>query len=427
MNPLNRRQFAKTAALAAAVPFLLPARVWANPPSKRLTLGFIGMGKMSEGHLGGFLGYDDVQVLAIAEVAKIRRDNGIERVHKAYAKQRESGTYKGCDGYNDFRRLLARKDIDAVLIGTPDHWHTIPAVLAAKAKKDIYCEKPLTVTVAEARAVVNAARANNVVFQTGSQQRTEFGGKFRTAVELVRSGRLGKIKTVRIGVGGPAKPCDLPEQPVPEGIDWNLWLGPAPERPFNEVLCPKDIHKHFPQWRAYREYAGGGLSDMGAHHFDIAQWALGMDESGPVEILPPADPAATSGLVFKYANGVEMIHGGPSGCTFEGSEGTLYVDRNKIESNPATLLTEPRGEKAFKLPEIGTSHKRNWLDCIKSRQKPVADVAIGASTSIVCTLGNLGYQLRRPLKWDPKKEQFLNDAEANKHLSRPGRGEWKLS
>ncbi len=427
MNTLNRRQFAKTAAFAVAAPFILPAHVWANAPSKRLNIGFIGMGKMSDGHLGGFLGYDDVQVLAIAEVAKIRRDHGIERVHKAYAKQRESGAYKGCDGYNDFRQLLARKDIDAVVIGTPDHWHTIPAVLAAQAKKDIYCEKPLTVTVAEARAVVNAARANNVVFQTGSQQRTEFGGKFRTAVELVRNGRLGKIKTVRVGVGGPSKPCDLPEQPVPAGIDWNLWLGPAPERPFNDVLCPKDVHKHFPQWRAYREYAGGGLSDMGAHHFDIAQWALGMDENGPVEILPPADPAAMSGLVFKYANGVEVIHGGPSGCTFEGTEGTLYVDRNKIESNPPSILMEPLGAKAFKLPDIGPSHKRNWLDCIKSRQKPVADVAIGASTSILCTLGNLGYQLRRPLKWDSKKEQFLNDAEANKLLSRPGRGEWKLA
>lgn len=167
------------------------------------------------------------------------------------------------------------------------------------------------------------------------------------------------------------------------------------------------------------------MSDMGAHHFDIAQWALGMDENGPVEIIPPADGAASAGLVFKYANGIEMIHGGPSGCTFEGSAGTLYVDRGKIESHPASILTEALGEKDFKLADIGNSHRRNWLDCIRSRKRPVADVAIGASTSILCTLGNLGYQLRRKLKWDPKIHQFVNDAEANGLLSRKGRGEWK--
>ncbi len=385
------------------------------------------MGKMAEGHLGGFLGFDDVRVVAIAEVAKVRLEHGISRVHAAYGKDKESGIYKGCDGYSDFRELLGRKDIDAVVIATPDHWHAIPAVMAARAKKDVYCEKPLTVTVAEARAVVDAARSHGIVFQTGSQQRTEFGGKFRTAVEKVRSGRLGKIGRITVGVGGASKPCDLPEESVPEGIDWEMWLGPAPKRGFNEVLCPKDVHKHFPAWRAYREYAGGGLSDIGAHHFDIAHWAMGLDESGPVEVIPPVDEKASTGLVFRYADGLEIVHGGPSGITFEGASGKLFVDRGRIESDPAGVLAEPQGAGEFRLPEIGNSHKRNWLDCIRSRAKPVADVGVGASTSILCSLANLGYQLRRPLKWDPKAERFVGDADANRFLSRPGRGEWKLS
>jgi predicted dehydrogenase len=171
--------------------------------------------------------------------------------------------------------LLARKDIDAVVIATPDHWHALACVRAAQVKKDIYCEKPLTHRIAQGRKIVEAVRSNDVVFQTGSQQRSEFGGKFRTAVEYVRNGRIGKVKTVRIGVGGPPIACDLPTQSIPEGTDWNLWLGPAAERGYHEELCPKGVHKHFPAWRRYKEFGGGAIADMGAHHFDIAQWALG--------------------------------------------------------------------------------------------------------------------------------------------------------
>jgi predicted dehydrogenase len=427
MSKVSRRRFLGSLAGAVSAPMILPSRVWADSPSNRLNVGFIGMGKMAEGHLGGFLGFSDVRVVAIAEVAKVRLDHGIERVHSAYAKDRESGTYKGCAGYGDFRELLARRDIDAVVIATPDHWHAIPAILAARAKKDIYCEKPLTVTVSEARAVVNASRSAGVVFQTGSQQRTEFGGKFRTAVEKVRSGRIGKVRRITVGVGGPAKACDLSEEKVPVGIDWEMWLGPAPSRGYSEVLCPKDVHKHFPAWRAYREFAGGGLSDIGAHHFDIAHWAMGLDESGPVEIIPPTDEGAMSGLAFRYSDGLEIVHGGPSGITFEGALGKLFVDRSKIECEVAGVLEERQGAGEFQLPEIGTSHKRNWLDCIRNRARPVADVGVGASTSILCSLANLGYRVRRPLKWDPKREQFSGDAEANGLLSRPARGEWKIA
>lgn len=423
----SRRSFLHTVLASSAAPLLLPSSVWAaakagSGPNGRVNVGLIGMGMMNRGHLGGFLNLPDVQLVAVCDVHKVRLDDAVERVHKGYAKDKESGAYKGCAAFGDFRELLARKDIDAVCIGTPDHWHAIPAILAARAKKDVYCEKPLSLTIAEGRAMVNAARDNNIVFQTGSQQRTEFKGYFRQAVEYIRSGRIGKVKTVRVGVGGPAKPCDLPAEPLPAGTNWDLWNGPSPERAFNQILCPLDIHKHFPAWRSYKEYAGGGLADMGAHHFDIAQWALGMDDSCPVEIHPPA--SGDTGLRFVYANGVEMFHGGPSGATFEGELGTIYVDRKGIESTPKSILETPLGEKDFKLPAIAASHKQNWVDCIKTRAKPVADVAIGARTAQVCQLANIGYWLRRPLKWNPAKEEFIGDAEANKLRSRENRAPW---
>ncbi len=423
----SRRSFLHTVIASSAAPLLLPSSVWAaakagSGPNGRVNVGLIGMGMMNRGHLGGFLNLPDVQLVAVCDVHKGRLDDAVERVHKGYAKDKESGAYKGCAAFGDFRELIARKDIDAVCIGTPDHWHAIPAIHAARAKKDVYCEKPLSLTIAEGRAMVNAARENNIVFQTGSQQRTEFKGYFRQAVEYIRSGRIGKVKTVRVGVGAAAKPCDLPAEPVPAGTNWDLWNGPSPERAFNQILSPLDIHKHFPAWRSYKEYAGGSLADMGAHHFDIAQWALGMDDSCPVEIHPP-DSGGT-GLRFVYANDIEMFHGGPTDCRFEGTDGVIEVFRGGIRSTPATILQQPLGEKDFKLPIIAASHKQNWVDCIKSRAKPVADVAIGARTAQICQLANIGYWLRRPLKWNPTKEEFINDAEANKLRSRENRAPW---
>jgi predicted dehydrogenase len=237
---------------------------------------------MGRSHLGGFLNMNDVQVVAVCDVVKERREDARKRVEETYGKQKK-GEYKGCAEYVDFRKLLDHKDLDAVVIATPDHWHAIPCILAARAKKDVYCEKPLTHNIAEGRRIVQEVDKAKIIFQTGSQQRSEFGNHFRLAVELVRNGRIGKLQTIRIGVGGPNKPCDLPTQDVPEGTDWEMWQGPAPVRGYNEILCPKGIHKHFPAWRAYREYAGGQVADMGAHHFDIAQWAMDMDGSGPIE------------------------------------------------------------------------------------------------------------------------------------------------
>ncbi|MFO0848111.1 MAG: Gfo/Idh/MocA family oxidoreductase [Gemmataceae bacterium] len=301
---LSRRSFL---AASAAAP-LVYTRSSAYPANDKLALGFIGVGTMGRGHLGGFLGMNEVEVVAVCDVVKERLDSAAKTVADRYAKRAKSGTPAACKAYTDFRDVLAHPGLDAVVIATPDHWHTIPCVLAARAKKHIYCEKPLTHNVAEGRQLVGEVAKAGVAFQTGSQQRSEFGGHFRKAVEYVWNGRIGKLKTVRIGVGGPAKPCDLPTQETPPGTDWDAWLGPAPERGYNEVLCPKGVHGHFPQWREYQEYAGGGLADMGAHHFDIAQWAMKMDGSGPVKVVPPKNPKATSGLRFEYANGVTVIH-----------------------------------------------------------------------------------------------------------------------
>ena len=424
---ISRRSFLAAASAGVGSPFILDSHIQAQQrqgqgPNGRINLGFIGIGMMGRGHLGSFLGNRAVQVVAISEVHRLRREDAVERVHRAYAAERKAGTYRGCATYTDFRELIGRREIDAVVISTPDHWHAIPAILAARARKDIYCEKPLSLTIAESRAMVQAAREHDIVFQTGSQQRTEFNGNFRRAVEYVRSGRIGRVRTVRVGVGGPARPCDLANEETPAGTDWEMWNGPSPTRAYNHVLCPNNIHTHFPAWRNYREYAGGGLADMGAHHFDIAQWALGMDSSGPTEIHPPE--RGDTGLRFVYANGVEMFHGGPSGCTFEGADGSIYVDRNVLRSTPAAILETPLGERDFRLPVVGTSHRQNWLDCIRSRQRPVADVEIGARSAQICQLGNIGYQLRRMLRWDPRREEFVDNAEANRLRSRENRVPW---
>jgi predicted dehydrogenase len=427
-TPIQRRHFLTAAAAGVAAPFLLDARIHADDrqgqgPNGRLNLGFIGVGIQSRGHLESFLGNRTVQVVAVCDVHRLRRDDAVARVHRRYAEARRSGTYQGCAAFTDFRELLARRDIDAVVIGTPDHWHAIPAILAARARKDVYCEKPLSLTIAESRAMVRAAREHDIVFQTGSQQRIEFGGNFRKAVEYVRSGRIGPVRTVRVGVGPPPRPCDLADEQTPDGVDWDMWNGPSPARAFHHELCPTGIHNHFPAWRNYREYAGGAMADMGAHHFDIAQWALNMDHGGPTEIHPPE--RGDTGLRFVYAGGIEMFHGGRSGCTFEGTDGTIYVDRNRIESTPVTILQQPLAERDFHLPVVGNNHRQNWLDCIRTRQRPVADVEIGARSAQVCQLANIGYQLRRSLRWNPEREEFAGDEGANALRSRENRAPWQ--
>lgn len=423
---LNRRQFLRATSLATlTAPFLLHTTRAASGrkgPNDRIIIGVIGTGKQGRYLTNNFLAMPDTQVVAVSDVDTTRRESTRKMVDEFYT-IKGNKELTGCVSYKDFKELLARKDIDAVVIAAPDHWHAYIAIAACKAGKDIYCEKPLSLTIHEARAMVNAARKYDRVFQTGSMQRSS--SEFRKACELVRNNRLGKIKQVIVDVGPPSVPCDLPEETMEPGLNWDLWLGPSPQRPYNSVLSPRGVHDHFPNWRNYREYSGGMMTDWGAHHFDIAQWGLGMDDSGPVEIIPPEDPKATRGVRYLYANGVEMIHGDSGGVLFIGTEGKILVNRGKFEATPAALGEEPLGDNAIRLYK-SYSHTKDFLDCMRSRKKPICDVEIGCRSATVCHLGNLAYWNHRRLRWDPVKEQFIGDKQANEWLDRPKRAPWKV-
>jgi predicted dehydrogenase len=435
---ISRRQFIKRAGAAGAalsMPTIVPASVLGRggqkPPSEKLSIGMIGMGYQARGHRSFLLAHPDTRVVAIAEVDAKRREESRQAIDTWYEDGIKAGTSKACDAYVDYRELIARKDIDAVLIATPDHWHTIPALDAIKSGKDVYCEKPLTLTIHEAKVLIDAVRKHKRVFQTGSQQRSN--KEFRIACEAVRNGRIGKLEKVYAGVAGPSKWCDLPEEEMEPGLDWERWLGPAPMRPYNSVLSPRGVHSHFPNWRNYREYSGGMMTDWGAHHFDIAQWGIGADDSGPVEIIPPDDSKAERGLRFVYANGVELIHGehkDPDGETrggvhFVGDKGIIYVDRGKLMSWHGEIVKEPLGASEKPLYK-SEGHHQDWLNCIKTREKPICDVEIGARSVTVCHLGNLAYWNQRKLRWDPKKWEFKGDREANSWRDRERRDGYKL-
>jgi predicted dehydrogenase len=353
------------------------------------------------------------------------------------------------DGYQvsahkDFRRLLEDKDLNTVLIGTPDHWHALVAIEAMRQGKDVYCEKPLTLTVEEALALVKVARQTGRVLQTGSQQRCEFDGRFRLVSELVRAGRIGKVSHVEVHSGGNRTSGPLPEVPVPEGLDWDFWLGPTPKVPY---LHKKDDQRvltncHY-EFRWWYQFSGGRMTDWGAHMIDIAQWALGKDGSGPVAVAatgtPPAkEPNAYSchpdyEVTYTYGDGTTLIaHGkgqerGDRSIKFLGENGQwIFVQRDKIEARDRKLLEEPLPASAPQLyPSRPTDHMGNFLDCVKSRQQPICDVTVGASSVIVCHIGVIALRTGKHLRWDPAKHRF-DDAEANQMLSRPMRAPWKL-
>lgn len=431
-HSLSRRQFIRNAlrlSVAAGVPLMIPkparSAEHSLPANERIALGFIGMGKQMRGHVGAFLNKPGVQIVAVCDVESVRLGIEQQRVNAFYAEREGKGSYKGCAAYGDFRELAARADIDAVVIATPDHWHAIPAIEAMKSGKDVYCEKPLSLTINEGKAMVAAARRYGRVFQTGSQQRSERG--FRVACELVRNGRIGKVHTVHVNVGGPPIDCNLPAEPVPQGLDWDMWLGPAPWRPYHSDIAPGLDFQGWPNFRAYRDYSGGSMTDWGAHHFDIAQWGLGMDESGPIEIIPP-DGRAYARLTYKYANGVVMYHGGASGnagVEFIGTEGRVLVNRGYLETDPPELLDEPIGPDEIRLYD-SPNHHDDWLTCIRTRNRPVCDVAVGYRSVTVCHLGNIAYWLKRPLRWDPVQERFVNDPGADRLLQRAMRSPWSL-
>jgi len=414
----NRRTFIKTLAPAVAVPLILPSCVWKKSPNERLTMGFVGMGIQSRYLLSKFMPL--AQVVAVCDVDTTRRTNARETVDKFYTDNPDKGS-PGCKEFLDYRELIDMKDLDLVCVATPDHWHSTVTLLALQSGKDVFCEKPLTHNVQEAVDVIRMVDRKRRVLQTGSMQRS--AAEFRVAAELIQNGIIGKIDRVEVSFSGPPVPCDLPEEEMEPGLDWNRWLGPAPMRPYNSILSPRGIHRHFPDWRKYRENGTGGVGDWGAHHTDIAQWGLGMDNNGPVEVLFTEGNAT---LIF--SNGVPVIRKeGGYGVHFFGSDGEVMVNRGRFKMiyNGETIAEHPgpegtqttcqgevqKAEERFlkdaniKLYK-SADHYQDFIDCVRSRQKPVASEQAGGRTAICCHLMNQLYYHDTPFKWDPEKFTF---------------------
>ena len=430
---MNRRNFIRKAAVGAAAITIIPRHVMGGKgfvaANDRINLGYIGTGKQVYALLNGIGNCKETVAIAVCDVFKRKRDHFADAAIKNNSKK---GINAKVDSYHYYRELLDRKDIDAVVIVTPDHWHAQMAVDAAKAGKDIYCEKPMALTVAEGRAMVNATRKYNRVFQTGNMQRSF--RDFRHAVELVQNGYIGEIKEVNVSVGEPVKACDLPTQPVPEGLDWNEWIGPSLYRGYHEDLAPlTDENGPYPDWRNYRDFGGGMITDWGAHMFDIVQWALGMDESGPVKFLPPSEPEQKYGLTMVYENGIRVNHklwgdkGDGNAVQFIGTDGRIEVSRSYLRTFPNEKLAKAVIKETDRRVYFSDNHYQDWVDALKNRTKPLSDVEIGHRTASVCNVTNIAYELQRPLVWNPEKERFVGDEYANLMVGRPYRGKWDFN
>ncbi|HLB72986.1 MAG TPA: Gfo/Idh/MocA family oxidoreductase [Sedimentisphaerales bacterium] len=425
---------ASLAGAAIAAPAIVPASVFgADAPSERIAVGAIGVGRMGNGDLGEALGLKQVQVVAVCDVDSNRLKAAKERVEKHYANPPQAG--KGCAAYGDFRELIARDDIDAVQIATPDHWHAIPAIEAAKAGKDIFMQKPMSLTIYEGRVVSDTVRRYGRIFQIGSQQRSD--SRFRQACELVRNGRIGELKTVKVGFGTDPGTTPTPPMPVPDALNYDFWLGPAPWAPYTENRVHPQKGYDRPGWLRIADYGAGMITGWGSHHNDIAQWGMGTEHTGPVEIEAEAqfpkdglwDVHGKFSITYRYANGV-VINCADSGrnkdgILFEGTEGWVYVTRGAIDANPKSLLTSTIKPNEIHLYK-STSHKDNFYECVKSRKETIAPAEIAHRSCTVCLLGDIAMQLGRKLQWDPKNEQFVNDADADKLLSKPMRSPWRL-
>lgn len=422
---MHRKDFIRSTIMSAAAFTIVPRHVLGGKnylaPSDRITLGFIGNGKMGLALLGSLSKLNETIVVATSDVDKKKLNRFIEQANEANSKKVNTNVA----GYGHYRELLERKDIDAVVVATPDHWHAQITIDAAKAGKDIYCEKPLALTIAEGRAMVNAVRKYKRVLQTGSMQRSFYN--FRQATELVLNGYIGDIKEINVSIGEPVRECDLPSLPTPDYLDWDMWIGPSLYRGYNPTLSPPIEDNSWAWWRGYKGFGGGLITDWGAHMFDIVQWALDMDKSGPTSFTPPEQPGVQEGLFYTYKNGITVHHKKweeDNAIQFIGSEGTIEVSRSFIRSSPASIATlkiKPTDKQVY----FSDNHQQNWIDAIKKRSKPIADVEIGHRTATICNAVNIAYELHRPLKWNPQKEKFDSEF-ANMMLSRPYRGPWNF-
>lgn len=432
-----RNSLVSTAALVAA-PTIIPSSAWGNAGSTRnnslVQLGMIGVGGMGSSHLRSFLGDDSVRVTAICDVRREHREGALNSVKEAYGDNAE------CTLYNDFRELLSRPDIDAVCIAVPDHWHVLIGLEACRHGKAMYYEKPMGLTVQETQAIRAAVNRSNIIFQFGTQNRSD--GRFRKAVELVRNGYLGEMERVIVGTASYDPAPAETEEPVPDGLDYDMWLGPAPVAPYTTLRCTRN-------WTLIRDYSLGCLSGAyGIHNVDIAQWAIGEDASCPVETegtgtIPGSgiyDTFRRFEVHQKYANGVNMIHidhisamdkfprfdvKNSMGVLFEGSEGWVYVARGFMDAHPKSLMREVIGPNKFKLPP-STNHRRNFIEAVRQGTNPVCGVNAGSLSEIACQQAEIAIRLGRKLHWDNQREQFINDPVANRYLSRAMRSPWHL-
>jgi predicted dehydrogenase len=428
---MSRRRFLTSAASASvgavSFPYIVGSSALgangATPPSGRITIGCIGVGGQGTGNMQGFLGKgDQVRVVAVCDVDKKNADRAKGIVDKKYGNS-------DCVIYRDFREIIARTDIDALSLATPDHWHSIPVVLAAEAGKDMYGEKPLARTIHEAKVMRDTVNRYGRIWQTGSWQRSV--ANFHHGAELVRNGRIGKITRVEVGLPTGGGSDNKPVVPVPEGLDWEFWLGPAPWVPFRGVY-------HW-DWRWIMDYSGGQLTDWAGHHIDIAHWGLGFDDTGPVEIegkgVFPKDGIFNVPTEYKftckYADGLEMVVANDRqvpkgmGTVWYGEKGWVHVDRGRQATEPASLWNETIGPNENRLYE-SHDHHQNFLDCVKSRKKTITPIEVACRSISVGLLGEIAMLMERKVRWDPVKEDFVNDPEASRLLSRPMRAPWHL-
>jgi len=439
----SRRKFLRHTSLAlgavAAGPTLIPAsalgRGGLRGPGERINMGFMGLGGQGSGHLlggawtyvpGGYAARDDVQVLAVCDVRKERRDHALARCNEIYAQKFGQPNYAGVKAYNDFREVLARPDIDAVLIALPYHWAAPMAIMAMRAGKEVYCEKPCAITVRETSAIVETAKRFGRVYQVGTQQRSEYSGKFRLVCELVRNGRIGQLKEVyayrQPGAFYPTHWTSDASKPVPNGFDWDLWLGPLP-------------------WRPYNGESGHALSgcfvgdvNWSPHHYDIIQWTVNPDRGAPIGIQYEAPAAGRDAVIhYHYSNGV-VVHsigypgepiGSEGGGCFVGTAGRIAVERSNIASYPERILSEPIRATDQRVYHAD-SHSGNFLECIRTRRPTICDPETAAYSMNAILIGGIALILRRNLKWDPVKLQFIGDDEANRLLSYAPRPPWQI-
>lgn len=450
---LNRRDFLGLSGMGLAGLTILPSYVINGvriAPSDRVLMGTIGLGRQALSDFRGFASVPGIQVIACCDVDTIKQQRYKKTVEEW---QKSKGLAPRCDTYEQYEQLLERKDIDVVEVVSPDHWHALMTIHACQAGKDVYVQKPLSYTIKESLTMVRVANDNGRVVQVGSQQRSS--KEFQKAIELVRAGAIGHIEKVYAKVGDPPKPLDLPGQPVPANINWNLWLGPLNDGKimFNSDLAPQitlDPVKNesiWGAWRWYLETGNGYTADWGAHMFDIAQAAIGMDGSGPCEIIPKGYNGQQY-MTFKYITGVVMTeqpyledNPGAQGIKFIGTKGWIEVARGYIACSDASLIPAEiagnrpgaRGAQAQRPPqqaqrtdrpaptqaglrfEISSPHMQNFVDCVRSRSKTIAPIEVGCSTAITCCLGNISNELKRPVKWNPATLTFVNDPEAENH------------